>query len=55
MAAGRTALSSGAGWLAQQLGWPAFFATTTLLAAPGLLLLWWLASRRSREAARTVS
>ena len=55
MAAGRTALSGGAGWLAQQLGWPAFFATTTLLAAPGLLLLWWLASRRSGAAARTTS
>jgi len=55
MAAGRTMLSGGSGWLAQQLGWPAFFAATTLLAAPGLLLLWWLAVRgvtgsRSRPA-----
>lgn len=47
MAAGRTGLSGGAGWLADQLGWPAFFAATTLLAAPGLLLLWWLAARSS--------
>lgn len=47
MAVGRTGLSAGGGWLADQLGWPAFFASTTLLAAPGLLLLWWLASRRA--------
>jgi PAT family beta-lactamase induction signal transducer AmpG len=39
MAAGRTVLSSGSGWLAQQMDWTAFFALTTLLAAPGLLLL----------------
>jgi PAT family beta-lactamase induction signal transducer AmpG len=45
MAAGRTGLSGGAGWLADQLGWPAFFATTTVLAAPGLLLLAWLAAK----------
>ena len=42
MAAGRTALSSGAGWLADQLGWAPFFVATTLLAAPGLFLLLWL-------------
>jgi PAT family beta-lactamase induction signal transducer AmpG len=45
MAAGRSGLSGGSGWLAEQLGWPAFFAATTLLAAPGLLLLAWLAAR----------
>jgi PAT family beta-lactamase induction signal transducer AmpG len=39
MAAGRTVLSSAAGWLADQLGWPGFWVATTLLAAPGLLLL----------------
>ena len=43
MAAGRTMLSSGAGWLATVLGWPAFFVATTFLAVPGLLLLFWLA------------
>jgi len=42
MAAGRTVLSSGAGWLATVLGWPAFFVATTFLAVPGLLLLFWL-------------
>ncbi len=46
MAGGRTAMSSGGGWLAEQLAWPLFFASTTLLAAPGLLLLAWLASRK---------
>jgi PAT family beta-lactamase induction signal transducer AmpG len=46
MAAGRTALSSGGGFLAERLDWPAFFAATTLLAAPGLLLLLWIARRR---------
>jgi PAT family beta-lactamase induction signal transducer AmpG len=42
MAAGRTVLSAGAGWLATVLGWPAFFVATTFLAVPGLLLLFWL-------------
>jgi MFS transporter, PAT family, beta-lactamase induction signal transducer AmpG len=45
MAAGRTVLSSGSGWLARDLGWTAFFVATTLLAAPGLVLLAYL--RRS--------
>jgi PAT family beta-lactamase induction signal transducer AmpG len=39
MALGRTLLSSGSGWLAEQVDWSTFFAMTTLLAAPGLLLL----------------
>jgi PAT family beta-lactamase induction signal transducer AmpG len=42
MAAGRTALSSGSGWLADALGWAPFFALTAALAIPGLLLLLWL-------------
>ncbi|HVH04451.1 MAG TPA: MFS transporter, partial [Myxococcota bacterium] len=42
MAGGRTVLSAGSGWLAQQLGWAAFFAATAALAIPGLLLLLWL-------------
>ena len=42
MAGGRTVLSAGSGWLAEQLGWAAFFALTALLAIPGLLLLLWL-------------
>jgi PAT family beta-lactamase induction signal transducer AmpG len=42
MAAGRTVLSSGSGWLAELLGWAAFFAATAALAIPGLLLLIWL-------------
>ena len=42
MAAGRTGLASGAGWLAAQLDWASFFSVTALLAAPGLLLLLWI-------------
>jgi PAT family beta-lactamase induction signal transducer AmpG len=42
MAFSRTVLSSGAGWLAEQMTWPDFFLTTTLAAAPGLLLLVWM-------------
>ena len=39
MAIGRTTLSAGAGWLAEQVDWPTFFVITTVAAAPGLLLL----------------
>ncbi len=42
MAAGRTMLSSGGGWLADHMDWASFFLLTTLLAIPGLLLLFWL-------------
>jgi PAT family beta-lactamase induction signal transducer AmpG len=42
MAAGRTMLSSGGGWLADHMDWASFFMLTTLLAVPGLLLLFWL-------------
>jgi PAT family beta-lactamase induction signal transducer AmpG len=42
MAAGRTVLSSGGGWLADQVDWVTFFVLTTALAAPGLALLAWL-------------
>lgn len=42
MALSRTVLSSGAGWLADTMTWPAFFMTTTLAATPGLLLLIWM-------------
>jgi PAT family beta-lactamase induction signal transducer AmpG len=42
MAAGRTVLSSGGGWLADQVDWVTFFILTTGLAIPGLLLLAWL-------------
>jgi PAT family beta-lactamase induction signal transducer AmpG len=39
MAAGRTTLSAGGGWLADQLDWASFFAVTAALALPGLALL----------------
>ncbi|MGH6960860.1 MAG: AmpG family muropeptide MFS transporter, partial [Dongiaceae bacterium] len=42
MAAGRTMLSSGGGWLADHMDWASFFLLTTLLAIPGLLLLFLL-------------
>jgi MFS transporter, PAT family, beta-lactamase induction signal transducer AmpG len=42
MAVGRTLLSSGSGWLSQQLGWTDFFIVSTGLAIPGLVLLIWL-------------
>jgi len=51
MAAGRTALASGSGWLAAQLEWAQFFSAAALLAAPGLLLLAWIwRSTRPRTA-----
>lgn len=42
MALSRTVLSSGAGWLADQMTWPAFFILTTVAALPGLMLLVWM-------------
>jgi PAT family beta-lactamase induction signal transducer AmpG len=42
MAFGRTVMSSGSGWLAQEASWPAFWSLTALLAIPGLLLLLWI-------------
>ena len=48
-AVGRTVLSSGGGWLADQLDWFWFFAATGLCAVPGLIVLAWLARRRLIE------
>lgn len=45
MALGRTALSATSGFLAEALGWPAFFVATTALAIPALVLLWLLAKQ----------
>ncbi len=42
---GRTNLSAWGGWLAEILGWPAFFAATTLAALPGLVMIIWLMRR----------
>lgn len=49
MAMGRTVLSSGAGWLADQVPWTTFFILTTLAAVPGLLLLLLLMHRYQPE------
>jgi PAT family beta-lactamase induction signal transducer AmpG len=37
-AVGRTGFASGAGWLAEQLGWPLFFAASAAAALPGIAL-----------------
>jgi PAT family beta-lactamase induction signal transducer AmpG len=42
MAQGRTLMSTPSGWVADQLGWPTFWAATALMAIPGLFLLIWL-------------
>jgi len=42
MAFGRTMLSSGGGWLADNMNWVAFFIVTTIAALPGLVLLVWM-------------
>jgi PAT family beta-lactamase induction signal transducer AmpG len=44
-AVGRTYLSSGAGYLAEQTGWATFFALCAVAAIPSLLLLAWLQAR----------
>jgi len=45
MAFSRTVMSSGAGWLADQVDWSTFFVLTTLAALPGLVLLAWMMRR----------
>lgn len=42
---GRTLFSSGTGFAAETLGWPAFFVSTTLMALPALALMMWLDKR----------
>lgn len=44
-AVGRTYLSSGAGFIAEQTGWMWFFVICALAGLPSLLLLWWLEAR----------
>lgn len=53
---GRTLLSSGAGFAAQAMGWPAYFIATALTALPALALMMWLHHRnhfRDLETDRT--
>jgi PAT family beta-lactamase induction signal transducer AmpG len=45
----RTGLSASSGWIADQLGWVAFFVFSALVALPGLLLLWWIIKRLPME------
>ncbi|KYH01932.1 MFS transporter [Bradyrhizobium sp. DOA1] len=49
-AVGRTYLSSGAGYLAKETGWPMFFAISVLVAIPSLMLLAYLQKRGHFEA-----
>src|SRR4029077_16164965 len=42
---GRTLLSSGTGFVAQSIGWSAFFVATAFAAVPALLLMGWLQRR----------
>jgi PAT family beta-lactamase induction signal transducer AmpG len=44
-AVGRTYLSAGAGFVAEQTGWPAFFIISSLTALPSLAVLIWLQQR----------
>ncbi|KIZ42507.1 MFS transporter, partial [Rhodopseudomonas palustris] len=44
-AVGRTYLSSGAGYVAETTGWPAFFVICVAVAVPSLILLAWLQRR----------
>src|SRR6202049_1429572 len=44
-AIGRTYLSSGAGFIAEQTGWVWFFVICALAGLPSLVLLWWLQMR----------
>jgi PAT family beta-lactamase induction signal transducer AmpG len=53
MAFSRTVMSSGAGWLADQVGWAPFFVLTTVAALPGLVLLVWMTRRYPPSAAST--
>jgi MFS transporter, PAT family, beta-lactamase induction signal transducer AmpG len=42
---GRTLLAAGTGFVAQAIGWPAFFIATALAALPALALMVWLQRR----------
>jgi len=53
MAFSRTVLSSGSGWMADQMSWIAFFVLTTAAALPGLALLLWMIRRYPPETPET--
>jgi len=44
-AVGRTTLSSGSGFIAEETGWVWFFVITSVAAVPSLFLLWWMQQR----------
>lgn len=41
-ASGRTFLAASSGYIAEAIGWGAFFTATIFAALPGLFMLWWL-------------
>jgi PAT family beta-lactamase induction signal transducer AmpG len=52
---GRTVLSSGGGWLADQLDWTWFFIASAGCALPGLAVLVWLSGREDDSRAMQTS
>ncbi len=50
MAFSRTVMTSGSGWVADQVSWPVFFILTTLAALPGLMLLIYMIKRQPAPA-----
>ncbi len=49
-ATGRTVLAASGGWIAEQVGWPLFFALTALAAVPGLGLALYLSGLNATAA-----
>lgn len=48
-AVGRTLLTASSGFLAEQVGWPIYFALTAVMAIPGVLLAWWLMRKQESD------
>ena len=50
MAFSRTVMTSGSGWVADQVNWPTFFILTTVAALPGLFLLVYMIKKVNQPA-----
>jgi len=48
--AGRSVVAGGAGFAAEAVGWPAFFALAAILALPGLVTLWFVTMPQEEKA-----
>jgi MFS transporter, PAT family, beta-lactamase induction signal transducer AmpG len=55
MAFSRTVMTSGSGWVADQVSWPVFFSLTTVAALPGLILLVYMMKRLGPASPRAPS